>query len=853
MPWDNGPFKKAGPVEVAATTQQTRQDSTPTPTVEPQIAQRQQAAQVLVSNFGQTSDTGVGIGNLAQPFTTGGNGAGYTLTSVEIDTSFSTIDPVSDLPTLKVLSGSVTGTEVATLTKPSSITGQILTYAAPAPVTLAANTKYWLVISDGRGQHWLLVPVNPVDATSAPGWTLSPALDASGPSGFRELGGGSHYFKIRVNGTVTTTAPAFTNETETLTVVENAAPGATVGTVPATDPDGDTLTYSVSGTDVDAFNEDFALNASTGEIKVRTTGTVDYEDKPTYSVTLSVTDGEDASGNTETTATIDDTVSVTINVTDVKGTADVSLATFVSNANQSDVDTATSITADTKRAQIFRTGSEDGVRAYLLTSVKFTAWALSTRTDTPEPVITINTANGEIPSDEVLYTLSRAFDSPSIGTSKAEITFAAPAGSVLEPSTDYFIVFTTTTGDYSVKATNSPEVDSPHLPGWGIPAGYQYFLSSSNPPWQTLTNERIKMALHGKRAVSLPEPAGSDLTGDIQNMRQTTGLLIPGDPVTGMLTRGEDSGGNLGRQGDYYRLDVQEGHYYRLQAFFKDEAGGSVPITRGGSLVVDFYDHGKQRNSGLSSGRDHNRDDGYAIVTFIAGRGQEYYAKVKANDLYYSPDDPSRRHFYHGKYHLQLTDITGVERLAMNVWGGHSTREDKTIGTTTWATDIRIGTHEDGYRLDRLEVFIIDPEADAKPVVTLRRQVGGDPGDTVVCTFMQLEGYASGILTPERDVADILYPEPGCPDLFPTTTPERQYWLVFEAGDTTKPYDIAGGTAYDAGGQVDVGVVDGPAEGWRLSGDARSRVATTDPPGAWAFPDDHHIFMRLWGTPLDAD
>ena len=487
-------------------------------------------------------------------------------------------------------------------------------------------------------------------------------------------------------GAVPHTAPAFDNATETLRVVENAAGAALVGTVPATDLDEDSLTYSVSGTDVTDFNEDFALIASTGEIKVKTTGTVDYEDKTTYSVTLNVTDGEDASGNTETTATIDDTVSVTINVTDLKEpeSVKVSLATFVSNTSQSDDGDATieKFNQTRKIAQIFRTGAEDDVPAYLLTSVKFTA-RKDPRFIDSFPVITINTANGDSPNDEVLYTLSRAFDSPSIGASNAEIIFAAPAGSLLEPSTDYFVVFAASEGGYLVETTNSANLDS-NLQGWGIPAFRHSFASNfPTPPWQTNTTRRVKMALHGKRAISGPEPAGSDLTGDIRSMRETTGVLTQEQPVTGMLTRGEDSGGNLGRQGDYYRLDVQEGHYYRLQAFFKDEAGGSVPITRGGSLVVDFYDHGKQRNSGLSSGRDHNRDDGYAIVTFIAGRGQEYYAKVKSNDLYYSPDDPSRRHFYHGKYHLQLTDITGVERLAMNVWSGHSTREDKTIGTTT--------------------------------------------------------------------------------------------------------------------------------------------------------------------------
>ena len=123
------------------------------------------------------------------------------------------------------------------------------------------------------------------------------------------------------------TVPAFANASETLTVAEDAADGDTVGTVSAVDEDDDTLTYSVSGTDVDAFNEDFSLDTSTGAITVKTGGTVDYEDRASYSVTLSVTDGEDASGNTETTATIDDSVGVTIDVTNVDEVGTVSLST----------------------------------------------------------------------------------------------------------------------------------------------------------------------------------------------------------------------------------------------------------------------------------------------------------------------------------------------------------------------------------------------------------------------------------------------------------------------------------------------------------------------------------------------
>ena len=131
----------------------------------------------------------------------------------------------------------------------------------------------------------------------------------------------AHATTARVAGdaVVTTTKPAFANDTVTLTVAENADDGTAVGTVSATDADGDALTYSVDGdiSQLPPFNEDFSLDTATGEITVKTGATLDYEVMSSYGVTLNVTDKEDGSGNVETTATNDDTVGVTINVTNV--------------------------------------------------------------------------------------------------------------------------------------------------------------------------------------------------------------------------------------------------------------------------------------------------------------------------------------------------------------------------------------------------------------------------------------------------------------------------------------------------------------------------------------------------------
>ena len=110
-------------------------------------------------------------------------------------------------------------------------------------------------------------------------------------------------------------------------VDEMSAANTIVGVAVAGDADGDSMTYSVSGTDVAAFNNAFNLDASTGEITVKSSSEIDYENsQESYSITVSVTDGEDASGVAETEATIDDTTSVRIDVIDIDepGTVTVS-------------------------------------------------------------------------------------------------------------------------------------------------------------------------------------------------------------------------------------------------------------------------------------------------------------------------------------------------------------------------------------------------------------------------------------------------------------------------------------------------------------------------------------------------
>ncbi len=109
------------------------------------------------------------------------------------------------------------------------------------------------------------------------------------------------------------TAPSFGQDSYAFRVNENTDANTVVGTVAATDADGDSLTYSVGGTDAAEFNVVFAQNTSTGEITVKSGVSIDYElGKQFYSVDVIVTDGEDDSGVAQSLPTTDATVPVII-------------------------------------------------------------------------------------------------------------------------------------------------------------------------------------------------------------------------------------------------------------------------------------------------------------------------------------------------------------------------------------------------------------------------------------------------------------------------------------------------------------------------------------------------------------
>ena len=108
-------------------------------------------------------------------------------------------------------------------------------------------------------------------------------------------------------------------------VVENTPANRNIGDrVAATDPDDNTLTYSLGGTDADSFN----IISTTGQLRTKTGVTYDYDTKASYAVTVTVRDGKDINNDPDDMDE-DATIAVTITVTDVNEPPEVSGPTSV--------------------------------------------------------------------------------------------------------------------------------------------------------------------------------------------------------------------------------------------------------------------------------------------------------------------------------------------------------------------------------------------------------------------------------------------------------------------------------------------------------------------------------------------
>ena len=315
----------------------------------------QQTSTVMVSNLGQPSSARYTVispnHHYAQSFCTGS--VATTLDKVRLYTISKSTDPNAlfyrgdPAPVVTIRSTDAWGKPGAvlhTLTNPvidgSRDTAEDFTSSG---FELAANTTYSVAIyQPSDSGHFAFVDTESTLEETEPqlGWTIGDQYmylwDAG--EGWTDTDRQGFIMKMAVyaSGALPSiSTPAFTDSdcdgtagSFDFSVDENSAEHTVVGVAAAGDADGDSMTYSVSGAGAAQFNNVFNLNTSSGEISVRPSANIDYESSDkSYSITVSVTDGEDASGTAESPPTSDATTSVRIEVINIDDPGTVTLST----------------------------------------------------------------------------------------------------------------------------------------------------------------------------------------------------------------------------------------------------------------------------------------------------------------------------------------------------------------------------------------------------------------------------------------------------------------------------------------------------------------------------------------------
>ena len=287
-----------------------------------------------------------------------------------------------------------------------------------------------------------------------------------------------------------TSAPSFSaadypSDTVSRTVTENATSGDLGMEITATDADGDTPTYSVAATTdtdggghLDAFNRDFSLDSGTGQISVKSDAMIDYEMLDAYTVLYQVTDGKDSSNNPEATPTIDDTLTLTINVTNVDEPGSVTFG--------ADPAVGTALTATLTDPDMVASGTTTW------------QWQRSKRPDTGFTDISTAASYTPVQGDHAYFLRATANYTDGEGPSKtATATTRLPVG---------------VTRRTLVKNTGQPEPSGSRT----IMDTHLGFVTGDNPAGYVLTRVGLRMDLSASpESASIVEYNGGSVGGDV--------------------------------------------------------------------------------------------------------------------------------------------------------------------------------------------------------------------------------------------------------------------------------------------------------------------------------------------------
>ena len=422
--------------------------------------------------------------------------------------------------------------------------------------------------------------------------------------------------------------------------------------------------------------------------------------------------------------------------------------------------------SDVKAAQSFLTPPGPMGQQYPLRTIRFNAASQYPTRAT----VDLHADDDGVPGDHLASMTIPGDFAPGEFT-PADLITVAPRHTNLNTGTRYWIVISNKPQNniLRVSATESQVEDPTSLEGWEI--DNQRARSRPDNSWAILRGPIQMKVLGSAPFISTNEADGPDLPGAGHNAHRTGAVVIPGIVSTGHLTAGLDY--DYGHSGDYWWLDTQWGHSYRIEVKFGDSPNNDT----GGSAWAYFID-GDRRGTCCES--DHNRDDGYTFVHIKHDQNRKYLINVAAFDKL-----NHNSAIYNGPYTITMTDITGTERVATNLYLGDRV-ESELLPTIDdlfkYAISFTTGNHSYGhYKLDRVRMHV--PDHQGRPDMVLHADhadTPGIPGDGI-CDLLEPNKVQH-----HRPYADILLPVTfraahcGRDAVLDANT---KYWLVIEGTD----------------------------------------------------------------------
>ncbi len=450
-----------------------------------------QTGTTLVSNAGQT--LGSSSGSIqTQPFTTGDNASGYTLTGVNVGIGF----PSDIVRTFRIVPSASNGepdlsnpVSFITLTNPGTITADALnTFTAPTNATLATNTTYHLYLVSTTGNPGPIQRIfsTDEDSGSAAGWSIGNARYVESTDSWSIISGSP--VRMQVNGTAIT-GPASTVATLASLAVNDGTDDLTL-----------TPPTFVSGTD--AYAASVANAVTTVTLMAMTTDNVARISRVTldgiviadrnFSDGIMVPSLVAGDNEIKVTVTAQDTTTrtYTVTVTRAAPPPPARPRVLVSNTGQDRVPDTTLRVGDFDQAQRFRTG--DHADGYTLSAIDV---RVSSFLSGSSPDVAIHRTSPSLNPGHRVFRLSN----PAPLRDGAINTFTAPPGAQLDPNTNYFVMFKDTesgaNAGYFLLYTASNAEDPRAASGWRIDDGSR--AREQNSSVWTSGGNKFQIAVNG--------------------------------------------------------------------------------------------------------------------------------------------------------------------------------------------------------------------------------------------------------------------------------------------------------------------------------------------------------------------